>query len=266
MVASTPPRRDFRGLEQRRRKAARLFAAGRMILAAIARELRCSRQSVSRWYQAWKRGGAAGLRGAGRAGRKPKLAAKQLRVVEKALRQGARAHGFGTDLWTLPRVAAVIERLTGVRYHPGHVWKIRRAWIVFQDESGVSERPPVRRTWAPKGETPVLIHAFNWKKLSICAALGYRWDGKRSRLWFQTRPGSYDKPSLIAFLKDLKKHLRGAESHSGVGWTARAQKLRDATVPGEPEALASRGTLARLFAGSESGGESVGKHQGARVS
>jgi len=83
-----------------------------------------------------------------------------------------------------------------------------KAWIVFQDESGVSERPPVRRTWAPKGETPVLIHAFNWKKLSICAALGYRWDGKRCRLWFQMRPGSYNAESLIGFLKDLKKHLR----------------------------------------------------------
>jgi transposase len=47
--------------------------------------------------------------------------------VDKALRQGAQAHGFGTDLWTLPRVAAVIERTTGVHYHPGHVWKILEA-------------------------------------------------------------------------------------------------------------------------------------------
>jgi len=46
------------------------------------------------------------------------------------------------------------------------------------------------RTWAPKGKTPVLIHAFNWKKMSVCAALGYRWDGRRCRLWFQTRPGA----------------------------------------------------------------------------
>ena len=84
-------------------------------------------------------------------------------------------------------------------------WK---AWILFQDESGVSEQPPVRRTWAPKGETPVLIHAFNWKKLSICAALGYRWDGQCSRLWFQFRPGSYNGESLIGFLRDLKRHLR----------------------------------------------------------
>ena len=88
----------------------------------------------------------------------------------------------------------------------------RKAWIVFQDESGVSQRPPVRRTWAPKGETPVLIHAFNWKKLSICAALGYRWDGCRSRLFFQTRNGNYDSLSLIAFLEDLKRELRGQKA------------------------------------------------------
>jgi transposase len=54
--------------------------------------------------------------------------------VDEALRQGAQAHGFGTDLWTLPRVAAVIERVTGVRYHPGHVWKILAAleWSLQQ--------------------------------------------------------------------------------------------------------------------------------------
>ena len=85
----------------------------------------------------------------------------------------------------------------------------RNAWIFFQDESGVSERPSVRRTWAPKGETPVLIHSFNWKKLSICAAIGYRWDGRRSRVFFQTRPGSYDSDSLVAFLKDLRREMRG---------------------------------------------------------
>jgi transposase len=84
----------------------------------------------------------------------------------------------------------------------------RRAWLVFQDESGVSQRPPIRRTWAPRGETPVLIHAFNWKKLSVATALAFRWDGRCSQLFFQTRPGSYDGPSLISFLKDLKRHVR----------------------------------------------------------
>ena len=88
----------------------------------------------------------------------------------------------------------------------------RKAWIFFEDESGFSQRPSIRRTWAPKGETPILIHAFNWKKRSICAAIGYRWDGKRTKLFFQTRDGSYNSPSLIQFLKDLKRELRGQKA------------------------------------------------------
>ena len=64
------PRRDFEGMEHRRKRAARLFAAGRLILAAIARELRVSRQSVSRWYRDWRRG-APEYRGAVPAPAKP---------------------------------------------------------------------------------------------------------------------------------------------------------------------------------------------------
>src|SRR5437016_10686834 len=138
------PRRDFRQMEQRRNQAGRCFAAGKKILAAIARELKVSRQSVSRWYAEWRRGGAPALRGAGRAGRKPKLNRQQLRHVEKALRQGARTHGFGTDLWTLPRVARLIERVTGVHYHPGHVWKILGAmdWSLQRPARQARERNP----------------------------------------------------------------------------------------------------------------------------
>jgi transposase len=85
----------------------------------------------------------------------------------------------------------------------------QRAWLLFQDESGISQRPSIRRTWAPKGETPVLIHAFNWQKLSVSAALAYRWDGRRSRLYFQTTPGSYNTEKLIVFLTHLKRTVRG---------------------------------------------------------
>jgi hypothetical protein len=66
------------------------------------------------------------------------------------LGQGARAHGFLTDLWTLPRVAIVIERLTGVHYHPGHVWKILRAmdWSLQRPAKQARERKPEKvRRW-----------------------------------------------------------------------------------------------------------------------
>lgn len=46
--------------------------------------------------------------------------------LEQALLQGPLQHGYRTDLWTLPRVGKVIEKLTGVSYHPGHVWRILR--------------------------------------------------------------------------------------------------------------------------------------------
>lgn len=144
MHTPLPQRRDFQELERRRKQAARLFAAGEMILAAIARELKVSPQSVSRWYREWKRGGSDALRGAGRAGNKPRLDRYQLRAVEKVLCQGSRAQGFRSDLWTLPRVAAVIERVTGVRYHPGHVWKILGAvdWTLQRPAQQARERDP----------------------------------------------------------------------------------------------------------------------------
>lgn len=88
----------------------------------------------------------------------------------------------------------------------------RRAWIVFEDESGISQQPVVRRTWAPRGQTPILIHTgAHWKRLSIAAALAFRWDGRRTRLYFQTRPGSDTDVALIAFLRALKRHFRGQQ-------------------------------------------------------
>ena len=65
----------------------------------------------------------------------------------------------------------------------------------------------MRRTWAPRGKTPVLCHNFNWKKLSICAALGYRWDGKESRLFFRIVPDSFNDEKLIDFLSQLRKEF-----------------------------------------------------------
>ena len=141
MKPTLRPRRDFQALEERRQRAAKLFRAGEM-LASVARLLEVSRQSVSRWYRQWRKGGAVALRAAGRAGRKPKLERWHWPHIDRALRQGARAHGFSTDLWTLPRVATVVERLTGVRYHPGHVWKLLRAmeWSLQRPARRARER------------------------------------------------------------------------------------------------------------------------------
>jgi transposase len=57
--------------------------------------------------------------------------------------------------------------------------------------------------------TPVLRHPYNWNKVSVAGALGYRWDARRCRLCFQLRKGNFNAVSLIRFLKTLRRHFRG---------------------------------------------------------
>jgi transposase len=147
-------RRDFAALEARRFQAARLFARGES-QAAVARILDVTPMTACRWYHAWTTGGRTRLKAAGRAGRKSRLDTKQLAALDTALRRGAPAHGFSTDLWTLPRIATVIERLTGVRYHPGHVWYLLRRlnWSLQRPARRARERDEaairqwVRQRW-----------------------------------------------------------------------------------------------------------------------
>jgi transposase len=127
----TAYRRNARGLRDRqafegvRMQAGALVAAGHS-QAEVARQLGVARQNVSRWHALWRADGLAALASRGPTGHTPRLSDQQLAAIDQALRQGARAHGFPTDHWTLDRIRTVIERLTGVSYHPGHVWKLLR--------------------------------------------------------------------------------------------------------------------------------------------
>jgi transposase len=127
-------------------------------------------------YREWRKGGTGALKAAGRAGRKPRLSAAQLRRVEAALLKGARHHGFNAELWTLPRVARVVERETAV--HPGHIWKILGSmnWTAQKPERQAKERDEAK---VPRGN--------HWSKVSVAAALGFRWDGKAARLFARTK-------------------------------------------------------------------------------
>lgn len=148
-------------MEARRYEAARLFARGES-QASVARTLGATRAAAHRWYHAWQEEGRAALKAAGRAGRKPRLEAPQFAQIEAALLEGPGAHGFATELWTLPRVATLIERLTRVRYHPGHVWYILRrlGWSLQRptrqarerDETAIAEWK--RRRWPQVKKTP----------------------------------------------------------------------------------------------------------------
>ena len=108
-AASTTARRPAAAERQtRRERAAELFAQGRS-QAEVARELDVSRQSASRWHAGWQAEGAAALQRRGPTGRPPKIPDSALEAIEQALLKGALAHGFATDVWTLDRIAVLIQ-------------------------------------------------------------------------------------------------------------------------------------------------------------
>jgi transposase len=106
-------------------QAARLLEKG-YSQSEVARRVGAHRQSVSQWAAELGERGRAGLKKAGRAGRKPHLSSQQLKKIEQGLKQGPEALGYGTSLWTSARVAQLIQRECGVEYHPGHAWRILR--------------------------------------------------------------------------------------------------------------------------------------------
>jgi transposase len=240
--------RDRQAFERIRLQAGELFAAGRS-QAEVARDLGVAPaecQPLACLLARWRAGRIAQRR-PNRAC--PRLSDLELAAIRQALRQGVRVNGFNSDHWTLARITTVIERVTGVAYHPGRVWKLlrrrlgwwlqrparrhrtrragdrpvggdrlatdpgnarrRRAVLVFWDESGVSLLPVTCRTWVPRGHTPVLRHRSKWQRMSMAGALCYGSHGGGAALAFHRHPGAYNTDSLIAALEQLRRSLAG---------------------------------------------------------
>ena len=149
-------------LQARRLRAAELFAAG-VRQAEVARQLEVSAQAVGVWHARWKESGPEALRSRGPSGPTPRLSDAQLATVEQALLEGAAANGFVGELWTLDRIAIVIERLTGVQHHPAHVWALLRhrlGWSAQRPKRRAVERDQaaidrwVKERWPRIKETP----------------------------------------------------------------------------------------------------------------
>ena len=94
-------KRDFKALEKRRLKGAKLLARG-MSKSEVAPEPGVARQTVATWEQRLAEGG------------------------KESLKRGALAAGYPTELWTLPRIGKVITRQFGVEYSTGHLWHLLR--------------------------------------------------------------------------------------------------------------------------------------------
>ena len=155
------PHGSPRQLERRRKRAVELLNQG-LGLREVARRVAASPSSVSAWRDAYRAEGEAGLAPKPVPGRPRKLDPSNLPRRWEILLDGAAAYGYSTDLWTLDRIARVIRKRFGVKYHPSHVWKILRA-------GGWSCQVPERR--AIQRDEKKIAH---WKR--------YKWPAiKKSR-------------------------------------------------------------------------------------
>lgn len=151
-------------MEERRLRAAKLFESGHSTVE-VGKLLGVRRETAYKWKVRWDEGGKKGLRSKGPAGPKARLTEAQCAAIKSELLVGPEAVGYASALWTLPRVAKLIEDRFGIRYHPAHVWKLLRSFgfscqqptrrAIERDEAAIAEWkqrawPALKKKPAPK--------------------------------------------------------------------------------------------------------------------
>jgi transposase len=142
----------LKDLEHRRRRGGQLLAAG-VAQAEVARRVGVTRTTVSRWEQLRQSGGLEALRRPKHFGRPRRLSDAQCEELVRQLKAGALAAGFPTELWTLPRIAQLIEQRFAVRLTQPSVWRLLRAlgWSVQRPTGQARQRDEKAiRTWKAK--------------------------------------------------------------------------------------------------------------------
>jgi transposase len=107
-----------------------MFAHG-ATQAEVARTFGVSAQAACVWYRRWHQGGEAALRGAGRAGRRPRLSQAELDAVAQALRSGPQAFGFAAGLWLRGFLRGAPATVVWDNL-PSHHSRVMDAWLATQ--------------------------------------------------------------------------------------------------------------------------------------
>ena len=223
--------------EQRRFHAVKLKQQG-WKQAEIAIALKVSAGAVSQWVTKAERQGIEVLCALPHKGRPPELTAEEKRRLPDLLSHGAESYGFRGAVWTCPRVRKVIEIEFNMTYHRSHVARLlkelhwtpqqpierasqrdeaeifhwrKEIWLemkkkarlehrilVFVDESGFYLLPGAVRTYAPRGETPIVRVFQIHDHLSVMSGVT-----PQGRLFTMTRYDSLNGLDSIYFLKHL---------------------------------------------------------------
>jgi transposase len=199
--------------------------------------------SVSRWFVEYKEGGTDALKSRKATGPPPKLTLEEVNRILNCLKKPATDYGFPTSLWTCKRVKQPIQKEIHKNFTEVGVWKLLRrfgltnkkperrameqnpeeverwlkeewpkikaharrwrAMLYFQDEVGISLVPGLGKTWAPKGEIPVV--RVTGKKGGFCISSAISLGG---RMLFRIEKGRMNAETFIDFLKKVTRHHR----------------------------------------------------------
>ena len=81
--------------------------------------------------------------------------------------------------------------------------------MAFLDESGFMLTPTVRRTWAPRAQTPILYHRYSHEKISAISAVSVSPLREHLGLYCHLHFNNISHVEVAAFLRLLLQHLRG---------------------------------------------------------
>jgi len=128
-------------LEQRRRKAIALLEQ-RYRVNETAKLVGVTPGAITQWRKAYEKQGERFFEVHSPPGRPPGLPQKQKARLANVLLKGARQSGYPTELWTLQRIAEVIENHFGIAYDPSTVWHILKqmGWSCQKPEKRARER------------------------------------------------------------------------------------------------------------------------------
>lgn len=210
----------------------------------IAAALGASESAVSDWLATAQVSGRDALRSHPAPGPACKITIEQFRLIPDFLWHGAEAYGFPGDVWTCERVAGVLYEEFGVSYSKSQVsrllnrlgwtrqvpmtraiqrdeeaiarWRVEtwpalkeqarreRRTLVFVDESGFYLLAGLVKTYAPKGQTPVVDEWQTRDHLSVMGAVT-----NQGGIYAMVRPKSLNGLHTVAFLAHLLRMVAG---------------------------------------------------------
>lgn len=207
----------------------------------IAESFGLHRGSVSRWVTTYKRKGKDALKKRKAQGARPKLEQKEVAKIVSCLKLPATYFGFDDPLWNCSRVTQLIRKECKAEIHVSNVWRMLRSlnftpqvptryaleenpkevqqWLkkiwpkikeharnwravlYFEDESAVSLTPVLGRTWAPKGQTPIIKVTGNKGSIIVSSVISLS-----GLMLFRIEKRKIHAEEHIEFLQQILNH------------------------------------------------------------